>query len=260
MITETNGAPAWPPLPIPRSPFCVGAAVSGTPAPSSAWLNSTRPAKPRAGPLRVGRALYLAFALLLASPAYAQPRCDPSLRVDHTQQFREIVSLLQLSRDAESFAKLKEYRVAMGNMAGAMQVKCEGATPPPPAAPPSGGEKLVYGGGGANTRIEIPVFGSAPAVFRVDIPADASATVPGYVTIVTRGDEFLREITVSTTPGDFTNYIARGRGVQASVIWAVPPTAGDANLTPGRTYYINVRNIDSGTANRPAMVEIRWPQ
>lgn len=179
-------------------------------------------------------------------------RFTPSIRVVHARQFIEVASLLQQGRTDDAWAKFRQYAVDFGNLGGALDVALR--TP----ADPVDMRQLVWGD---IKRIELPAFGVQVIAFRLEVPAGATATQAGYTSVFEyRGDPALREMTVSTTPGDFFAPIARSVGMQASIFWSVTPGQGDATLTPGRTYYFNVRNVDRSGVNRPAMVETFWPR
>lgn len=184
-----------------------------------------------------------------AGVAFAQERYQPSIRVDHARMFREIMALRQQGRIAESNAKLDQYGVEMGNMAGALGVGLPLGTPPPPI-----GECEAVPNPGSNVRIPLPNF-AGPKCFRLVIDAGPKANA-GYASIYEFGGEpLLRQCTLSRVPGDFrpidvtgsNGPYDAGQGVQCSMIFNPPPG----------TYFFNVRTTAGASSAR---VEVSWPR
>jgi hypothetical protein len=115
-------------------------------------------------------------------------------------------------------------------------------------------------------KLPIPYFVDQVLAFEFDIPAGPPLAVGGYCTVYEyQGEPYLRQVTLSRTPGDFrpvdpsgaNGPFDAGAGVQASVYWnrGNPPLA----LAPGR-YYFNARNDSTPPESRPAAVETLWPK
>jgi hypothetical protein len=114
----------------------------------------------------------------------------------------------------------------------------------------------VLGGAAINVTWGQPLsansgaFGNSQVwLFQMTVPAGVAQTAGiGYFNVVENGGSpTTRQMFVSTTPCDFTdpNNVA-SQGVTATVYYntAAFPTPTYANLTPGTTYYITVRNFD----------------
>lgn len=134
-------------------------------------------------------------------------------------------------------------------------------TPSPYASCPAG--TSVVTGQWGNTAIVTPDFGTQIVVIEVKVPANFSGTKTSSWSEFQSGP-ITREATLSTKPCDFSNASAlkNGLGQAAHKIDVISfkfdyrngtATGFTYGVTPGTTYYINIRNRDgAGNVTCPA--------
>lgn len=120
---------------------------------------------------------------------------------------------------------------------------------PEPAPTPTPGiyKTIAWGSWVTGGRYPTGPFNQAVAVYEVKVPLgvnrhydqDGKATFAEW-----QGPPCQRVMSISTTPGDFTSPLFATGGTVPLISFNVM-SGGDVSLTPGTTYYFNVRNIDA---------------
>lgn len=108
-----------------------------------------------------------------------------------------------------------------------------------------------------------------PFAVQFTVPLDAQpSTRPGRLSVaeLAPSPTAIRQVTLSETPGQFSGpgILARQEGVQCTIDISVGP--GAVALTPGKTYFFNIRNYSSdagacscNVANCGASIDTIWP-
>lgn len=200
------------------------------------------------------------------------PRVTVTPRVVDAQEFAAIISLVQLGRVPEAWARFQAASLSDGALArfgGAVNAALAAAEQP--ALPPPTGRIDMSIPFGNFSRHEIPTLMGEVVHVAFSFPADADTyAVAGYIAAFEfRGPPKQRIASITREPDDpgaadqsralvspggttATAYINAGhaQGLAAD---------GTLHLLPGVTYYFNVRNFTSLDTNQPAAVQLIWP-
>lgn len=204
-------------------------------------------------------------------------RFNASLAFKHQQLLSSVVGRMQAG---QPFTPTAQELQDLGDLAGAINYWAEQAGGQPPALPIEGCAddtiKTTIAWGDFKryvTRETGPNHTGGPfedSVWCIEftIPADLTPTSRvGYGSCAEYGgDPWTREMTLSSSPCDFRPADPTGVngpfewsiGKQTTIYFAVPNGNGAAVLTPGKTYYFNIRNKDP-EMNVPAGFSIIWP-
>lgn len=168
-------------------------------------------------------------------------------------------------------AELERFERAYGSILN--RYVATGPTPPTPEPPPSGHVKnitLNWGGDPVDTATAAPITPDTTIVGRLAVPGTATSpqNSPGLISVVEfDGPPVQRLMTLSTRPNDFRGYQpglsglppTDPSGANAPMVWSIGINpncqfllAGDtggptSKLTPGQTYYVNLRTVHYGS-------------
>lgn len=191
-------------------------------------------------------------------------------RVVDAQEFAAIISLVQLGRVPEAWARFQSASLGDGALArfgGAVNYALANVDPAPSCP---GGTTYLAHPWGDSRRVELPTFGEAPVVVTLAVPDDAptSRTLGTIRLYEYRGDPADKQLTIGRHACDFrdaldpageTGPMINVGGKSATVGFGVSfGGSEDALLQAGGTYYISMRALVAGTW--PAAYEIQWPR
>jgi hypothetical protein len=170
-----------------------------------------------------------------------------------------------------SVAGLQTYSVAASNASGTSAPAVANvnwvATTPTPVGLCGAFPSALYTETGTSTVTAHTLYNELPAfawngvwAVRFTVPPTANSSQTGVLTVAEYGSPATyREITLSPTACDFrpndvtgnNGPLARGGSNQATITFGIgsPSTPTFARLTPGATYYLNVRNFDAGASS-----------
>lgn len=188
-------------------------------------------------------------------------------RVVDAQEFAAIISLVQLGRVPEAWARFQAASLSDGALArfgGAVNAALAASEQPPDA---SGADRFdIAWGDGSRHPVTL---GDGSLYVPITVPLDAAPfAVDGFAAAFEfAGAPALREVSLSRYPADFRprgspGLLLDGGGTLAAITFNVGAgvAIGEvAYLAPGQTYYFNVRNHVRDGSLRPSAVEIRWP-
>jgi len=190
---------------------------------------------------------------------------ESSCSVPTAYIWNNCVSTTNICKVRGSFAGVQTYSVAASNATGTSapavaNVNWVASSPTPPGLCgqfPS----ALYTEVGTSTVTAHTLYNEDPAfawngawVVRFTVPPTANSSQTGVLTVAEYGSPATyREITLSPTACDFrpndvtgsNGPLARANSNQATITFGIgaPSTATLARLTPGATYYLNVRNF-----------------
>ena len=190
---------------------------------------------------------------------------ESSCSVPTAYIWNNCVSTTNICKVRGSFAGVQTYSVAASNASGTSapavaNVNWVASSPTPPGLCgqfPS----ALYTEVGTSTVTAHTLYNEDPAfawngawVVRFTVPPTANSSQTGVLTVAEYGSPATyREITLSPTACDFrpndvtgsNGPLARANSNQATITFGIgaPSTATLARLTPGATYYLNVRNF-----------------
>jgi hypothetical protein len=116
---------------------------------------------------------------------------------------------------------------------------------------------------GSTTRYLTTAYGGFPQgkvfVFSITVPANAPHSGSGQVFAPAeyQGPPTARSMTLSENMCDFSSYLDAASGTAPLISFNVSSGPG-AVLTPGKTYYFNLRNDNCGQASCDMSVSIPW--
>ncbi|HTS22181.1 MAG TPA: hypothetical protein VMN79_10255 [Casimicrobiaceae bacterium] len=170
-----------------------------------------------------------------------------------------------------SAAGVQTYTVTARNAGGtspgaSATVDWQSAMPPPPGFCGAFASYLYSDDGWIATRLISSAFTDDPGfasngvwVARLTVPSGAASANQGSVTIAEYGSPPTpRQATISLSPCDFravdptgaSGPLAVSNGNTARILFRLgAPASGVAGLSPGQTYYVNLRNWDATTSS-----------
>ena len=179
-------------------------------------------------------------------------------------QWTNCVSSMNICRVRSSFAGVQTYAVAASNASGTGAPASANvnwvATPPSPVGLCGQFPSALHTDVGSSTVTAHTLYSESPAfawngvwVVRFTVPATANPSQTGLLAVAEYGSPATyREITLSPTACDFrandatgnNGPLARGNSNTAVITFGIgASTPSLAGLTPGATYYLNVRNF-----------------
>lgn len=196
-------------------------------------------------------------------------------RVVDAQEFAAIISLVQLGRVPEAWARFQEASLGDGALArfgGAVNAALAAAEQPQqPALPPPTGSidmSIPFGDG---KRREIPTLVGEVVHVAFGFPAGATPFAhDGHISWYEfRGPPGVRIVSITREPGDpgaadQSRALVTAGGKASHVAINVGSAEGVSyggvvSLLAGRDYYFNIRNFTSLDEQQPMALEIIWP-
>lgn len=203
------------------------------------------------------------------------PRVTVTPRVVDAQEFAAIISLVQLGRVPEAWARFQSASLGDGALArfgGAVNAALAAAEQPQqPALPPPTGRidfSIPFGDG---KRREIPTIAGEVVHIAFGFPAGATPFAhDGHIGWYEfGGPPKTRIVSITREPGDpgaadqsralvtaggKASHVAINVGAAEGVSYG-----GVVSLLAGQTYYFNLRNFTSLDESQPMAIEIIWP-